>query len=92
MIKEVFIVTGESGEFSDRDVWGVVAYTERTQADLHAKAAGEWWKANPINEDFDVRRNPFDPTLRDYDMPQNPTYTVKAIPLFAHFDQFQEES
>lgn len=44
LAQRVYLVMGSTGEYSDRTEWCVAVYTNREQAELHAKLAYEHLK------------------------------------------------
>ena len=69
-MSKVYIVIGETGEYSDRTEWPVVAFTEESQAKRFVTAAETWLRVNKCSydsttmpyEDREIR-SPFDPAL-----------------------------
>lgn len=87
----VYVVVGETGEYSDFHTWDVVSYADRSQAEFHLAALQEVTKGC---EDWDYdRQSEFKTTLDPFvDMDYNGvTYSIEVIKMFDHFDQFQEE-
>lgn len=89
----IYIVTGSTGEYSDRTDWFVCGYRDKAQAEVHVTLAQEW--SNEKFRDDDRRcdwdeKCPFDPnhqmqyTGTRYDVAELdvldkvPNYEVKA--------------
>jgi hypothetical protein len=72
MAKTIYIVTGTSGDYSDRDEWPVCAYEDEALAQQHAIKATEgarvgYEAVRQLREDWDgvvdypTGSNPYDP-------------------------------
>lgn len=66
----IYVVYGETGEYSDHTEWNVAAYTREEDAKEHARMATEWYQESRA---FELRyseratTNPHDPHMRiDY--------------------------
>lgn len=72
----VYVVMGETGEYSDRSEWPVVAYFDEPAAQAHVLRAETWLREqrifnddqSPILGDYDARtalvgQNPHDPHM-----------------------------
>lgn len=75
----IYIVTGATGEYSDRSEWLIRAYTNEAQAREHVMNAENWYRQNVLNgkkklswDDYLKRSgewgiNPYDPKMEvDY--------------------------
>ena len=83
---KVYIVMGLSGEWSDAEYWEVSSYLDKGQADIHCSHCNKIVK-EMSEGDRGTKRNPYDPDMR---YARNISYAVTEVPLFDHFDQFQE--
>ncbi len=97
-ITKIYVVGGQSSYGpEDTKCWLVTSYDNEEQANAHVKAAqkdikekikkvkkGEFGRKK-----IDHLKNRYDPNMQiDWDMPK---YGVIEVPLFCHFDQFQED-
>lgn len=84
---KIYIVSGTTGEYSDRSDWEVAAYYDKDQADLHAAKANEHaYKARDYGAKME---NPFDPNMEG-DPFTGTKYAVSEMKLFRHIDEFLE--
>lgn len=74
----VFIVTGQWGEYSDYSEWPVAAYTDYFKAKEHARLAEEFNLRNTQRNYNDNIRNPYD---HDTIYMNDITYGVYEVPL-----------
>ncbi len=91
-IDRVYLVVGSTGEYSDHTQWNVAAYTDKEQADLHAAAANEAVKGAE-DMDWEERQLLKEQATLDAVMSISYTgteYSVEEVPLFLHFDLFQD--
>lgn len=54
-MKQIFVVFGKTGEYSDRSEWAVIAYTSEDDAKAHVLKATEYakaWLAHTQSEEF----------------------------------------
>jgi len=67
----IYIVSGSTGEYSDRSEWLVAAYTDRAVAQKHVDDSEEWFRVNIPQlgkwphygyEDRE-KKNPYDPKM-----------------------------
>jgi hypothetical protein len=73
-MSKVFVVVGNTGEYSDRTDWYVVAYRTEELAQAHVELAKKWYLENGGRELYkpswgnrDKIKNPFDPNMQvDY--------------------------
>lgn len=87
----VFIVTGSTGEYSDRRDWTVAAYLSEKQAQAHCLALEEWLRVNKMHMDSPDLA---DWQARDMGCPLDPAfscdytgtrYWVAGVPLHARY-------
>jgi hypothetical protein len=88
MSEQVYVVMGETGEYSDREGWPVLAYMDEADARAHVARCDEWALANGCHANSDqhvsfVGRdklvNPHDERMRvDY---TGVRYYVMPVPL-----------
>ena len=69
--RQIWVVYGQTGEYSDHSEWTVAAYTTEEEANKHARLATEWYKAagaTELRRDYEGKsKNPHDPFMRvDY--------------------------
>jgi hypothetical protein len=77
MSEKVYVVMGETGEYSDRAFWHVVAYRDEEAAKAHVQRAEAWLMKNGVHcdapnpggidyEDREalVGQNPEDPNMK----------------------------
>jgi hypothetical protein len=72
----IYLVTAETGEYSDHQEWIVHAYRYRQEAERHAKAANHWCERHGCDRELSASQsltetsaldNPLDPEFRtDY--------------------------
>lgn len=91
----IFVVMGTTGEYSDRNEWPVVAYTDEQQAKIHIDAASEYARTLKIERDksddqwtFVLRPAPLDPTIEMNVYSDGTTYYYMTIELFDTVDAF----
>lgn len=97
MTARIYLLVGDTGEYSDHTQWNVAAYTTREQAELHRQRLLEVIKppqgsSRPaywahMAEVLDKVRAELDPACHD-DGDLN--YTVVELRLHAHLDEFLE--
>ena len=67
---KIWVVYGQTGEYSDRSEWNIAAYLREEDAKAHADAATAWYQDNNVMANRHQERkesNPFDPSMRvDY--------------------------
>lgn len=89
-LNAVYIVVGNTGEYSSWTTWNVASYTTKEQADIHCNTLNDLVKGSK-EWDYDKRdefKISLDPLM---EMQYGGTeYSVEEVSLFAHFDQFQE--
>lgn len=51
---KVYIVMGETGEYSDRNEWPVVAYTDEVDAKAHVMRCDAWLLQNSVHANSDT--------------------------------------
>ena len=54
--KVMFLITGMTGEYSDRNEWPVAVYSDRAQAETHVLLASAWLRERGLYDDDGVRR------------------------------------
>lgn len=69
-MSKLYIVSGTTGEYSDRHDWTVAAYADEAKAQAHAEAAKRWYQATDYFERYQSEwddaknpKNPFDPFM-----------------------------
>lgn len=63
MSKQAYIVTGETGEYSDRRQWVASVFLDRAAADAACKALNDWCLDNGVSErgvDWELRDGLFE--------------------------------
>lgn len=88
---EIYLVTAESGEYSDRQEWSVCAYRSKKLADEHAGKASNWLMETRKRCDdwFDLREltskketgSPYDPHLAQTYSLDDVEYCVSVVEL-----------
>jgi hypothetical protein len=65
---KIYIVRGQTGEYSDQQEWIVCAYTDEQTAETHVvEAQAEATNIFKEGDRWNPRKNPFDPFMRvDY--------------------------
>ena len=53
MARQIFLVEGQTGEYSDRTDWPVAAYESESEAAKHVAALDVWLRANGLHFDDD---------------------------------------
>lgn len=86
--REVYIVVGQRGEYSDHREWFVAAYTDKAKAELHADRAKEHahrqWerlRENDYDADFEPKAGPIDPSEQAGGFGYEPDYFVATVQL-----------
>lgn len=101
--RDLWVVSGETGEYSDHVEWIVAVYLDQDMAERHKAAAQA--RANEIvayrhsdeyYESYEYDDAPkmysrFDPRLVDRSIYDEIKYHVHKETLYFHFDQFLEE-
>ena len=93
-----YLVFGEKGEYSDYNWWLIACYTNREQAELHAKKAKEFVVSVTQDERYKdddyfdreekLRKNPYDPDCSVYlDDVEYKVYEVESV---RHLDEWIE--
>ncbi len=97
MTKKIYIVSGESGEYSDRINWSVAAYMDPGKAHLHSELANNYVKTHLAKgvkvkasfgssaeyPDLQEGWNPFDPFVNIYISDYSPPeYVVESVDIF----------
>ena len=97
MTQKIYIVSGESGEYSDRIQWSVAAYIDPGKAHLHSELANNCVKAHLAKgikvktsfgsstkyPDLEKGWNPFDPLVGEYISDYSPPeYFVESVDIF----------
>jgi hypothetical protein len=89
-MSEIYILYGQTGEYSDRTDWFVAAYMSKIEAVKHEKLCEAWchksgcsYRKNygsRIERDLLEGKNPYDPGMKvDYTGVQ---YCILPVPLF----------
>lgn len=84
-MRQIFVVMGSTGEYSDRHEWAILAYTDETLAQTHVQLAEAWDRENGLTwsrlaweRRIDLV-SPYDPAYsRDY---TGTSYYIVAVPL-----------
>lgn len=84
--RNLYVVRGTTGEYSDRTEWLVAAYTDEAMAQTHAQlAAARARELAPSRSDWAYKRaderptNAYDPDFQMYYTGTD--YTVETVPL-----------
>ncbi len=82
---------GERGEYSDRCIWSVAAYTDRTMAEEHARRADAWCRdvQKKAEDDWTYEkpdRNPFDTSMPSWG--HDAEYHVSLLFLHENIDAY----
>lgn len=66
--QEIYIVTGSTGEYSDRSEWTICAYLTEQMAQKHCELAKRWYEENDCyKKRYDIEfNNPYDPYMCVY--------------------------
>lgn len=86
-VDKIYVVTGETGDFSDHTQWNVAAYVDKEAAEQHARLAKEFIvKAKrPLSE----VKSPYDSAMDTlYILPK---YYVEEIEIVRHVDEYQDK-
>jgi hypothetical protein len=51
-MKEVFVVMGETGEYSDREDWAVRAFGSQAEAEALVRALDEWLNEHHVSRNY----------------------------------------
>lgn len=92
MSQKIWVVYGETGEYSDHSEWTVAAYTSEADAKAHADAATKWYGENGGKElrrylGTPAQANPHDPSMQiDYTGTEWNIYPVELHENFAPKD------
>ena len=70
----VYVVAGETGEYSDNRWWLVRAFDVKDEADTFAKLINDWCVANGVHESNGHVKWP----LRDIKCPHDPRFTCDS--------------
>jgi hypothetical protein len=78
--KQVFVVMGTLGEYSDKYEWPVAAYFDRAKADKHADLAMEWSVKNRGPDWYNNCQDPWDKKYQatPYDPNHGESYGLPA--------------
>jgi hypothetical protein len=96
-MKTVYIVEGQTGEYSDHTEWSVAAYEFEPDAQEHVKLAEDWARSEQVLDGKDnlcdmsysdrlELKNPYDPDMRvDY---TGVRYHYYSIRLYTGFREY----
>lgn len=96
MLRNVYLVVGSTGEYSDHTTWSICAYPELALARQHAELAQkEAARLIAGCDDGDIwslpdKPNVFDPDMRVY--AGDVKYGVETVGLYLHVDDYQERT
>ena len=91
----IYVIMGNTGEYSDHTTWFVAAYTTKEMAELHVQRLEEIMKNTDhlsiIKKNRKIKKAiELDPMCKiDY---TGTWYKVKEVKLYSHLDEFLEES
>ncbi len=99
----IWLVVGDTGEYSDHTTWNVAAYPEKEVAEQHAKLANEWLKEKNIHKDdgggdWEARDEVNKEHLNPYDQSgvalnyNGGRYFVEEVSVFLHVDDYRERT
>ncbi len=99
--QRVYLVIGQTGEYSDRTDWIVAAHTDKENAKNHATMCLDYLKKkmrellqDPEIDECEaaynaIQTNPYDPNGKDFSCSSNfPDYWVEEVPYVRHVDEF----
>lgn len=87
----IYLVTGETGEYSDRCNWIVASYTTEEQAKLHVELATEAAKeaVEKAKYRWHVKSTPYDLHISiDYN---GVKYECVEVEVYRHVDEWMED-
>lgn len=98
LLRNVYLVTGSTGEYSDHSEWVVAAYPYFEQAEQHAKLANDQLREAGLHADAGrVNRSEGKEFVGKFSLDRDchidytgTVYVVQVIPMVAHVDEYME--
>lgn len=85
-VDRIYLVVGETGEYSEHRQWNVATYAEKEAAEQHKRLAQEYLKT--ANSPYAIIKSPYD----NYEYLHNKCtkYYVEEVDLIRHVDEYQD--